>query len=58
MFKGNEILGKEKNFKYGFSYASNIKTAIGLEKQGFVKISEYDSRTLQYRGAKPFALIH
>ena len=32
MIKGNQILAKQKNFKYGFCYATNFKTGIAVGK--------------------------
>lgn len=44
MLTGNEILGIKQGYHYGFSYATNFKTGIGLSKLNYEKISEKDCR--------------
>lgn len=57
MLVGNQMLGIQEVFQYGFAYATNFKSAITLSRLNFAKISEIDCKVFEYAGVKPFQLI-
>ena len=57
MMAANQILGRQKGFKYGFCYASNFKTGKALSKLEYEKVAEMNALQYVENGNKPFSLI-
>lgn len=53
----NEEIAYQKGFRYGFCFASNIRTGVALGKEGYRNVAQTDASVFEFNGTRYFANI-